>query len=273
VYSGVVWKKSTNTIERGLAPDEDPDREIVFSWLRGGRDELRISADKKEVSMPIAKGQGRLALIIIKKQIGIVDNLGLDLVKAMGAHMAAAFENASLYRMAITDELTGLYTKRHFHAMIERKFLLYEQYGEKLTLLMIDADNFKQINDTYGHPAGDQVLKDLARCIVRSTREQDFDFRYGGEEFSVLLPATDAAAGNVVAERILDHIQKTVFSAGEAKVNMTVSIGVASCPANALTIRALVVEADKSLYEAKRAGKNQVVVSRAEPSGTTGSAS
>lgn len=273
MYSGVVWSKSTASIERGLAPDEDPDREIVFAWLRGEQNELRISPNKKEVSMPIAKGQSRLALIIIRKQDGIINDLGLDLVKAMGAHIAAAFENASLYRIAITDELTGLYTKRHFHAMIEKKFSLYEQYGEKLTLLMIDADNFKRINDTYGHPAGDQVLRDLAQCIVRSTREQDFDFRYGGEEFSVLLPATDAVAGKVVAERIRELIQKTHFTAGETKVRMTVSIGVASCPANAQTIRTLVVEADKALYEAKRAGKNQVVLSRAEPSGITGAES
>ena len=265
IYSGVVWKKGTNAIERGLAPDEDPDRDIVFAWLRGGQGDLRITPDKKEVLLPIAKGRNRLALIIIRKQDGIINDLGLDLVKAMGAHMAAAFENASLYRIAITDELTGLYSKRHFHSMIEKKFSLYEQYGEKLTLLMIDADNFKQINDTYGHPAGDQVLRDLAGCIVRSTREQDFDFRYGGEEFSVLLPATDAAAGKFVAERIRELIQKTVFRAGEAKVNMTVSIGVASCPGNAQTIRSLVVEADKALYEAKRAGKNQVVLSKAEP--------
>jgi diguanylate cyclase (GGDEF)-like protein len=269
VYSGVVWKKSDNSLSRGLAPDEDPDRDIVFAWLRGEQNDFRISSDKKEVSMPIAKGQNRLALIIIRKQDGNINDLGLDLVKAMGAHIAAAFENAALYRMAITDELTGLYTKRHFHSMIEKKFALYEQYGEKLTLLMIDADNFKRINDTYGHPAGDQVLRDVARCIVRSTREQDFDFRYGGEEFSVLLPATDAAAGKFVAERIRELIQKTVFTAGETKVNMTVSIGVASCPTNALTIRALVVEADKALYEAKRAGKNQVVQSRAESSDIT----
>lgn len=268
VYSGVVWKKSDNSLSRGLAPEEDPYRESVLSWLRGEQEDLRVSSDRQEVSIPIAKGKNRLALIIIRKQDSIVNDLGLDLVKAMGAHMAAAFENASLYRIAITDELTGLYSRRHFHTTIEKKFALYEQFGEKLTLLMVDADNFKLINDTYGHPAGDQVLRDLAGCIVRSTREQDFDFRYGGEEFSVLLPATDVAAGKVVAERIRELIQRTVFTAGETKVKMTVSIGVASCPANAQTIRKLVVEADKALYEAKRTGKNRVVLSSAEPSGT-----
>ncbi len=268
-YSGVVWRRSDNAIERGLAPDEDPDHELVFAWLRGEQDELRISSDKKEVSLPIAKGRNRLAFIIIRKRDGVINDLGLDLVKAMGAHMASAFENASLYRIAITDELTGLYSKRHFHAMLEKKFALYEQYGEKLTLLMIDIDDFKRINDTYGHPAGDQVLRDLAQCIVRATRDQDFGFRYGGEEFSVLLPATDTAAGKVVAERIRELIQKTLFIAGETKLKLTVSIGVASCPANAQTIRTLVIEADKALYEGKRSGKNRVVVSTAEPSGSS----
>jgi len=262
-YNSVVWRKKENKMERGLAPGDDPDREVVLAWLRGEHTEIAMSHDRKTVSMPVTKGNNRLALIIIKKTDGIINDLGLDLVKAMSTHIATAFENAALYLIAITDELTGLYTKRHFHTMLEKKFDLYTQYGEKLTLLMVDADNFKNINDTYGHPAGDQVLRDLARCIVRSTREQDFDFRYGGEEFSVLLPATDAVAGNFVAERIRELVQKTLFTAGETKVNMTVSIGVASCPANAQTIRTLVVEADKALYEAKRAGKNQVVLSRA----------
>lgn len=269
-YNSVVWRKKENKMERGLAPGDDPDREVVLAWLRGEHTEIAISHDRKTVSMPVTKGNNRLALIIIKKTDGTINDLGLDLVKAMSTHIAAAFENAALYLIAITDELTGLYTKRHFHTMLEKKFDLYTQYGEKLTLLMVDVDNFKNINDTYGHPAGDQVLRDLARCIVRSTREQDFDFRYGGEEFSVLLPATDAVAGNVVAERIRELIQKTLFTSGETKVHMTVSIGVASCPANAQTIRTLVVEADKALYEAKRAGKNKVVLSRAEPSDTTG---
>jgi predicted signal transduction protein with EAL and GGDEF domain len=92
-------------------------------------------------------------------------DLGLDLVKAMSTHIAAAFENAALYLIAITDELTRLYTRRHFHTTIEKKFDLYAQYGEKLTLLMIDVDNFKNINDTYGHPAGDRVLQILPGAL------------------------------------------------------------------------------------------------------------
>ncbi len=268
-YNSVIWRKKENRMVRGLPPGEDPDREVVLAWLRDEYTEITVSPDRKTVSMPVAKGNNRLALILIKKTDGSINDLGLDLVKAMSTHIAAAFENAALYLIAITDELTRLYTRRHFHTIIEKKFDLYAQYGEKLTLLMIDADNFKNINDTYGHPAGDRVLQDIARCIIHSIRDQDFAFRYGGEEFSVILPATDTNAGRFVAERIRELIKNTVFSAGEASVAMTVSIGVASCPANAVSIRSLVVEADNALYSAKRSGKNKVVLSRAEPSGET----
>jgi diguanylate cyclase (GGDEF)-like protein len=126
---------------------------------------------------------------------------------------------------------------------------------------MIDVDNFKAVNDTYGHPAGDQVLKAVAQCILRSTRGEDADFRYGGEEFAVTLTATGSAGGEFVAERIRKRIEDMVFTAEEHHLNLTVSIGVASCPENAMTIRNIISAADKALYEAKRRGKNKVVVS------------
>ena len=261
-YGGVVWTKRDRKLERRMAPAEDPHREDVTAWFQGNLPEVRLSGDNREISLPVTKGNHRLALIIIRKESGNMDAFGLNIVKAMGSHIAVAFENAALYSMAITDELTGMYTKRHFRTTIRKKFELFEQYGEKMTLLMIDLDDFKKINDTYGHPAGDQVLRDAAKCILDSTREQDFGFRYGGEEFSVILPATDLQAGKAVAERIREAVQSCTFSAGGANVRITVSIGVASCPSNARTIRDLVVEADKSLYEAKRAGKNRVVESR-----------
>ena len=101
----------------------------------------------------------------------------------------------------------------------------------------------------------------MAHCIFQSTRDQDFDFRYGGEEFAVLLPATDTGAGGLVAERIREGIASHAFTSGEKRLTITVSIGVASCPTHARTIRDLVVEADKALYDAKRTGKNRVVIS------------
>ncbi len=261
-YSGVIWKKTDGKTERRMGPGTDPYREAIIAWVHGHLVDVENSDNNRVVCIPVTKGSHRLALIIIRKNNARFNAFSLKLMKAMGSHIAVAFENAALYRIAITDELTGLFTKRHFRHTIEKKFDLFEHYGDKLTLLMIDIDDFKKINDTYGHPAGDHVLRDLSQCIRHSTRDQDFDFRYGGEEFAVILPATDGASGKVVAERIREIIELTWFTIGEKRLKLTVSIGVASCPANAATIRDLVLEADKALYEAKRTGKNQVVESR-----------
>ena len=133
-----------------------------------------------------------------------------------------------------------------------------------MTLLMIDIDNFKKINDTYGHPAGDAILKDVGRCIMSSIRDDDMGFRYGGEEFAVILPVTDVAAGKAVANRMRKLIESYPFKADQHVLQVTVSIGVASWPASAETIREIITEADKALYEAKHGGKNRVVARRRE---------
>ncbi|NTW59553.1 MAG: GGDEF domain-containing protein, partial [Nitrospirae bacterium] len=169
-------------------------------------------------------------------------------------------ENALLYRMAITDELTGLYSIRHFRQALGKKHSLFHEYGEKMTLLMIDIDNFKKVNDTYGHPAGDAILKEVGKCILRSIREPDLGFRYGGEEFAVILPSSDIPAGKVVAERMRALIEHYPFKIDQHVLRVTVSIGVASWPASAETIKDIISEADKALYEAKHNGKNQVVI-------------
>ena len=129
-----------------------------------------------------------------------------------------------------------------------------------MTLLMIDIDNFKKINDTYGHPAGDAILKEVSKCILSSIRDPDLGFRYGGEEFAVILPASDIPAGNVVAERMRALIEHYPFKIDQHVLQVTVSIGVASWPASAESIKELISEADKGLYEAKHAGKNRVMV-------------
>jgi len=264
-YSGISWKKSDNLIKRRKFNGHAALRPIIDAWLGGDLAEDKISDDRREVYMPVSRSGSRLGLIIIRKDGAAFDAQRLELVKAIGNHIAVSFENAALYHIAITDELTGLYSKRHFRSSIEKKFTLFLDYGEKLTLLMIDIDNFKQVNDTYGHPAGDSVLREIGQCIMSSTRDGDTDFRYGGEEFAVILPATDAGGGEVVAERMRQSIENHIFTIGDTNLIMTVSIGLASCPANAQTIKDLIMEADKALYEAKRQGKNRVVLSAASP--------
>lgn len=262
-HGGVHWVRGVNRIERRNSGETDPLRTIIDEWLEEKLSEERISDDRQEVYMPISKGSARYGLIVMRKTGNAFDPQRLVLVRAMASHISVAFENAALYHLAITDELTGLYSKRHFRFSMEKKFSLFEDFGEKLTLLMIDIDNFKVINDTYGHPAGDGILRDISQCLQVATRDGDTAFRYGGEEFAVILPATDPAGGRLVAERMRKQIERQAFKIAGQVHKVTVSIGAATCPMNALTIKDLILESDKALYEAKRAGKNRVVMSSA----------
>jgi len=256
----IVWTKYKGDMLRKKVETASALHDIIYAWGEGRITDHVIVNEGQEIHMPISKGENRLALLIIRRTEGMFEPYQLTLVRGMANHISVAFENALLYRMAITDELTGLYSNRHFRQAIAKKFGLFHEFGEKMTLLMIDIDNFKKVNDTYGHPAGDAILKDVGKCILSSIREPDLGFRYGGEEFTVLLPASDIPAGKVVAERMRALIEHYPFKIDQHIVQVTVSIGVASWPASAESIKEIISEADKALYEAKHAGKNRVVV-------------
>ena len=233
---------------------------VIRRWTEGNLIDHEIVADGSMVCMPITKGDSRLALVVASSGPRAFDPDRLPLIRALANHISVAFENASLYQLAITDELTGLYANRHFRQMIVRRHAAFEQFGERTALLMIDIDSFKKVNDTYGHPAGDAVLKEVASCIIASIREEDMAFRYGGEEFAVILPGTDAAGGLIAAERLRAQIDRNAFTADRQELKVTVSIGLALWPASADGIKDLIREADHALYTAKREGKNRVSV-------------
>ena len=128
---------------------------------------------------------------------------------------------------------------------------------------MMDLDKFKAVNDTHGHVVGDAVLQRLGDILHRSVREKDLIFRYGGEEFTVILPAADTKAALHVAERIREATEAAVFEEGTIDLKLTISIGVATCP-DAPSIHDLIVDADKALYAAKHQGRNRVVLSDKE---------
>jgi diguanylate cyclase (GGDEF)-like protein len=126
---------------------------------------------------------------------------------------------------------------------------------------MIDLDDFKNVNDSYGHIVGDFVLESAAQCIKDSIRENDIAFRYGGEEFSVILPDTDVSQGRIVAERIRKNIEEAVFEQDGLSIKMTISVGLADYKKDAdVSSQELLAKADSALYEAKWIGKNTVVV-------------
>ncbi|MEK6744445.1 MAG: sensor domain-containing diguanylate cyclase [Nitrospirota bacterium] len=256
----IVWAKDKSAMQRKKVEVASALHDIIYAWGEGRITEHVIVNEGKEIHMPVSKGDNRLALIIIRSTSGVFEPYQLALVRGMANHISVAFENALLYRMAITDELTGLYSIRHFRQAIGKRYSLFHEFGEKMTLLMIDIDNFKKINDSYGHPAGDAILREVSKCILSSIREPDLGFRYGGEEFAVILPASDIPAGKVVAERMRSLIEHYPFKVDQHVLKVTVSIGVASWPASAESIKELIAEADKALYEAKHGGKNQIVV-------------
>jgi diguanylate cyclase (GGDEF)-like protein len=256
----IVWAKNKDTMQRKKVEVASALHDIVYAWMEGRITDHTIVNEGQEIHMPVSKGDNRFALIIIRRSTGVFEPYQLTLVRGMANHISVAFENALLYRIAITDELTGLYSSRYFTQAIGKKYFQFHEFGEKMTLLMIDIDNFKKVNDTYGHPAGDAILKDVGKCILSSIREPDLGFRYGGEEFAVILPASDIPAGKVVAERMRALIEHYPFKIDQHVLQVTVSIGVASWPASAESIKEIISEADKALYEAKHRGKNQVVV-------------
>lgn len=243
-------------------PDyDDKTADMVESWLAGTLHEQTVSPDGKVIYLPVTKRENRLALFVVRCRRPF-PRRRLDLVGAMRNHIAIAFENARLYSIAITDELTGLFTVRHFRACIDRQQAEFDRYGEKFALLMIDIDDFKIVNDTHGHVTGDEVLRKVAACIAESTRNVDLGFRYGGEEFAVILPATGGKGGLYVAERIRTKVEAASVRAEGAALSVTVSIGISVCPKNAVAVKELIIAADQALYAAKRNGKN--CVSRSE---------
>jgi diguanylate cyclase (GGDEF)-like protein len=169
--------------------------------------------------------------------------------------------NEALERLAITDGLTGLYNHRHFQECWQRATDQAEREGYPASLLMIDLDHFKDYNDRYGHTAGDEALREVADALRSSLRNNDFAFRYGGEELTVILPVCESAAAAKVGEKIRQILRALPRSA-ELPQPPTVSIGVASFPADGASPREVLDRADAALYVAKSEGRDRVVPSR-----------
>ena len=164
--------------------------------------------------------------------------------------------------LSITDDLTRLFNSRHFHAQLKSEVRRASRYSHPLSLLLMDVDNFKRYNDTYGHPEGDVVLSGLGKVIRRALRDTDSGYRYGGEEFTVILPETRGEEALVVAERIRRGFEMEPSTPRSDKaVPVTVSIGVSQYRTDEET-EAFIKRADEAMYRAKEQGKNQIVIER-----------
>jgi len=170
-----------------------------------------------------------------------------------------ADDKKKLKVLATHDDLTGLYNSREFLRLLQVEIERFQRYKSPLSLLMIDVDHFKNINDRYGHQSGDNVLREIATLMQRGARSIDYVARYGGEEFTILLPDIPFSEAMNVAERLRNTIANhaTTLKKGQT-VNVTVSIGVASFPEDATSSEELVAAADRAMYAAKVAGRNKV---------------
>ncbi|GAB5460099.1 diguanylate cyclase [Hoeflea alexandrii] len=184
-------------------------------------------------------------------------------------HMIGRIHEAEqiLSEMAQRDELTGLANRRAFEGTLPDMLGRARRFEEQFTLLAIDIDHFKQVNDTYGHAAGDEVLRAVARTMMDTMRDFDRVFRVGGEEFAVLLPSTDGATARLAAERIRQAVEMAPVSFKSTEIAVTVSIGLAST-LDFLEKNDLLEAADAALYRAKHEGRNRTVVSRPGSAGS-----
>ncbi|MDD5126579.1 MAG: diguanylate cyclase [Dehalococcoidales bacterium] len=210
----------------------------------------------------MAKGEVTGTLIVASQKPDAYNPRNIALLEQLAAQIAMPAENARLYakaeEKARIDELTGLFNRRSLDEEIAQEIGRHSRYGGVFSLIIMDLDSFKAYNDKYGHPAGDKLLKQMGSIIKGAVRNADLAFRYGGDEFAILLPQTAIDAASQVAERVRQHV------ANKAKTNavaVTASLGLASWPADGIGPNEMIAAADAALYRAKRNGGNQFICS------------
>jgi len=213
----------------------------------------------------VAEGGGTLGTMAVARRDKPFDSAETEVLRYLIGQASVSVENIGLHErvaeQAVTDALTGLANNRHFREWIDRETQRIARFGGGLSLVLLDIDNFKRVNDTYGHLQGDEVLRELGRVLQLESRGIDESARYGGEEFVLALPETPKGGAIEVAERVRARIASTEVRGvdGNAPLKVTASIGVASMPDDGADARSLIAAADAALYEAKRSGKNRVV--------------
>ncbi len=177
--------------------------------------------------------------------------LGLHHIMTAATEAYHRQSSAELDRLAHTDALTGLHNRRYLEQELARHVELYKRYRHPFSLLMLDFDNLKRVNDTFGHAAGDSALKHLATLMQMNVRDVDIPCRLGGDEFIILMPETDKNSVQAVGHRIADSVKKTRFKIGRSLASLQVSFGVSACPEDGVEAEALLQQADAGLYRAK----------------------
>lgn len=215
----------------------------------------------------------RLPLLFEENLLGILWVWGKGILKAdlpvmsiFAKQIGISLERARLFQevqgLAFTDPLTGLHNRRSLFELSRVEFSRAHRLNRPICCLMLDLDHFKQVNDTYGHQAGDEVLKEFARRCKSSIREMDLIGRYGGEELIIILPETNLITALQIAERICEVVAERPIHTADGEINSTVSVGVAEKDEHTAQLETLIARADQAMYIAKHKGRNRVALSR-----------
>jgi diguanylate cyclase (GGDEF)-like protein len=220
-------------------------------------------APGERIAFPLRAGQSDFGQLVITSPSFDADQV--ETAASLAAQAVVALDNARLHRIverqALVDSLTGLANRRNLEDTLRSELARAARFNDVVCVVLADLDDFKQINDRYGHPVGDEVLKEFAQTLRKTVRETDVAARWGGEEFALVLPGTDAAGGARLAERARAMLsEQTVRAPDGTELHVTASFGVAAFP-QARELDELLAAADLALYAAKHDGKNRVVAS------------
>jgi diguanylate cyclase (GGDEF)-like protein len=222
------------------------------------------------VVVPLFAEGAALGVLVIEHGIKTgsrMERRVISMVERFASHAALALRSAWLLeqvqQMAATDGLTGINNRRTFEQVLQRDVSKALRNGEQMSLIIMDIDHFKKLNDTHGHQTGDEALREVAQLVAGNCREFDTAARYGGEEFCLILPSCASIEALAIGERLRQKVAEST-----TVVPMTVSGGVATLPTNALDAQSLLKAADDALYESKRGGRNRITWSRRRPDGT-----
>lgn len=228
----------------------------IEKWVKDNGEVVWFSASK----YPLYDEKGRIVGTWgTSRDISALKNSESEIQRV---NQELASVNAKLKKISVTDELSGLFNLRYFYEMIRKTMMMFSRVQKRgvpstFSLLLIDIDDFKRINDVYGHLAGDQAIYYVAQILKRTSRVSDDCFRYGGDEFAIILPDTDGDEAYRMAERLRKTVEKSRLQLEENWISLTICLGVATYT-NQGDPMEIVSEADKKLYESKKKGKNKV---------------
>lgn len=255
----LLFSPADKTLKLQHLPMSDRSRNFMLQNALNGTLFMDAKSGEKGIAIEIP---GDLGAVQLYYNSNDPFRISLPSLSALAGHFSCILSNAlahsRLKELAMKDALTGLFNRRMFDELLDVEIRRKEL--EPISLLLIDLDDFKKVNDTFGHPAGDEVLATVGRLLREGCRGSDHVARYGGEEFAIMLPCTKTTVAFDIAQRLRSRLANTVFVFAGRQVSLTASIGIATANGTKTDRAKLVSRADQALYRAKRSGKNMALI-------------